>query len=76
MCESAELKERLAKALGNIGLDTDAAKYISDKNTVLEALTHDKKSASGGKISAVLLKDIGSFEFVKLTPEELIERLD
>ncbi len=76
MCESAELKERLAKALGNIGLDTDAAKYISDKNTVLEALTHDKKSASGGKISAVLLKDIGKFEFVKLTPEELIERLD
>ena len=76
MCESAALKERLAKALGNIGLDTDAAKYISDKNTVLEALSHDKKSASGGKISAVLLKDIGNFEFVKLTPEELIERLD
>lgn len=76
MCESSELKERLAKALGNIGLDTDAAKYISDKNTVLEALSHDKKSASGGKISAVLLKDIGNFEFVKLTPEELIERLD
>ncbi|MBQ2715864.1 MAG: 3-dehydroquinate synthase, partial [Clostridia bacterium] len=76
MCESAELKERLAKTLGNIGLDTDAAKYISDKNTVLEALTHDKKSASGGKISAVILKDIGDFEFVKLTPEELIERLD
>ena len=50
-------------------------KYISDKNALLEALAHDKKGASGGKISAVILKDIGNFEFVKLTPEELIERL-
>lgn len=75
MCEG-KVKERLIKALKNIGLDTDASKYISDKNAVLKALTHDKKSASGGKISAVLLKDIGDFEFVKLTPEELIERLD
>ena len=75
MCEG-KVKERLEKALKNIGLETDAAKYISDKNTVLTALTHDKKSSSGGRIDAVLLKDIGEFEFVKLTPEELIERLD
>ncbi len=74
MCEG-KVKERLKKALSNIGLDTDTEKYISDKNAVLEALSHDKKSASGGKISAVILKDIGNFEFVKLTPEELIERL-
>ena len=44
-------------------------------NALLEALAHDKKGASGGKISAVILKDIGNFEFVKLTHEELIERL-
>ena len=75
MCEE-KVKERLIKALKSISLDTDASKYISDKNAVLEALTHDKKSASGGKISAALLKDIGDFEFVKLTPEELIERLE
>lgn len=75
MCESGELKERIRKALGNIGLDTDAMKYISDKNALLEALCHDKKSTSGGKISAVLLRDIGKFEFVSLTPEEIIERL-
>ncbi len=75
MCEGA-VKKRLKKALANIGLETDAAKHISDKNAVLTALTHDKKSASGGRINAVLLKDIGEFEFVKLTPEELIERLD
>jgi 3-dehydroquinate synthetase len=75
MCESDELKERIKKALGNIGLDTDAMKYISDKNALLEALCHDKKSTSGGKISAVLLRDIGKFEFVSLTPEEIIERL-
>ena len=75
MCESGELKERIKKALENIGLDTDAMKYISDKNALLEALCHDKKSTSGGKISAVLLRDIGKFEFVSLTPEEIIERL-
>lgn len=75
MCEG-KVKERLKKALSNIGLDTEAAKYITDKNSILTALTHDKKSASEGKISAVILKDIGNFEFVKLTPEELIERLD
>ena len=75
MCEGG-VKERLKKALGNIGLETDAAKYITDKNAVLTALTHDKKSASGGTVSAVVLKDIGKFEFVKLTPAELIERLD
>jgi 3-dehydroquinate synthase len=74
MCEG-KVKERLQTALKNIGLETDAEKYISDKNAVLEALAHDKKGASGGKISAVILKDIGNFEFVKLTPEELIERL-
>ena len=74
MCEGT-VKERLQTALKNIGLETDAAKYISDKNALLEALAHDKKGASGGKISAVILKDIGNFEFVKLTPEELIERL-
>ena len=76
MCESTELKERLKKALKNISLDTDAAKHISDKDALLEALKHDKKSASGGKISAVLLRDIGNFEFTSLTPEEIIERLD
>ena len=76
MCESAELKERLKSALAGIGLDTNAAKHISDKAQLLEALRHDKKSASGGKISAVLLKNIGEFEFTSLTPEEIIERLD
>ena len=64
------------KALKNISLDTDAAKHISDKDALLEALKHDKKSASGGKINAVLLRDIGNFEFTSLTPEEIIERLD
>ena len=75
MCEG-KVKERLKKALSNIGLDTEAAKYITDKNSILTALTHDKKSASGGAVNAVIIKDIGNFEFVKLTPEELIERLD
>ena len=75
MCESDQLKERLKKALANVGLDTDTEKYITDKNVILEALGHDKKSASGGKISAVLLRGIGDFEFASLTPGEIIERL-
>ncbi len=75
MCESEALKCRLIKALENIGLPTDANRFITDKNAVLEALSHDKKGASGGKIDAVLLKNIGEFEFVKMTPEELIMRL-
>ncbi len=75
MCEEA-VKARLQKALSNIGLETEASKFISNKSVVLESLTHDKKSTSGGVINAVILKDIGDFEFVKLSPEELIERLD
>ncbi len=75
MCGNDELKKKLIKALENIGLPTDAGKFITDKNAVLEALSHDKKGASGGKISTVLLRDIGDFEFVKMTPEELIKRL-
>lgn len=75
MCTNDELKQRLCRALENIGLPTNAKERIKDKNAVLEALSHDKKGTSGGKISAVLLNNIGSFEFVKMTPEELIERL-
>ncbi len=75
MCTSDALRQRLCRALANIGLPTDANEYIKDKNAVLEALSHDKKGTSGGKISAVLLHNIGEFEFVKLTPDELIERL-
>jgi len=75
MCQNDKLKQRLCRALENIGLPTNANDRIKDKNAVLEALSHDKKGTSGGKISAVLLNDVGSFEFVKMTPEELIERL-
>ena len=76
MCEGDSLRKRIKRALEGIGLPTDANLHISDKNAVLEALAHDKKSTSGGRISAVLLRDIGDFEFASLTPEEIIERLD
>ncbi|MGM9643097.1 MAG: 3-dehydroquinate synthase [Eubacteriales bacterium] len=75
MCEGGALRARLSAALRSIGLPTEANEFITDKGAVLEALTHDKKGASGGKISTVLLRDIGDFEFVKMTPEELIKRL-
>jgi 3-dehydroquinate synthase len=75
MCESDALKKRIKNALDSIGINTDAAKYISDNGAVLDALSHDKKSSSDGRISAVLLRNIGDFEFASLTPEEIIERL-
>ncbi len=75
MCTDEALRQRLCRALRNIGLPTDANEHVKNKNAVLEALSHDKKGTSGGKISAVLLHDIGNFEFVKLTPDELIERI-
>lgn len=75
MCTNEALRQRLCRALENIGLPTDANEHIKDKGAVLEALSHDKKGTSGGKINAVLLHDIGNFEFVKLTLAELIERL-
>lgn len=75
MCKSEELKQRISRALGNVGLPTDTEKYARNKAALLAALSHDKKSTSGGCISAILLNDIGDFEFLKLTPEELIERI-
>ncbi len=76
MCENEAVKSRLVRALENIGLPTDANRFFREKGALLEALKHDKKGASGGKISAVVLKDIGDFEFVEMTPEELIQRLE
>ena len=75
MCKGDELKQRICRALRNVGLPTDTEKYAQDKSALLTALSHDKKSTSGGQISAVLLGDVGEFEFAKLTPEELIERI-
>lgn len=73
MCRSAALRSRLCRALHNIGLDSDASLQC-DMNAVYKALSHDKKGTASGRISSVLLNDIGDFEFAELTPEELLER--
>ncbi len=45
-----------------------------DQDTAVKAILHDKK-ASGGSISTVYVKEIGSFEFRKMDIEELGTRL-
>ena len=70
MCESGGAKERLAAVLKKYGFET---KFCGDKNAVFAAFEHDKK-AEKEKITAVVLKNIGEYEFVKMSTEEIKER--
>ncbi|MCQ2561044.1 MAG: 3-dehydroquinate synthase [Clostridia bacterium] len=70
MC-SPQLKERMLKVYEKLGLPSETA---FDEKKALEAITHDKKGASGG-VSAVLVSAPGEFEFKKMSYEELGERL-
>ena len=66
MC-SDEVKTRLIPVLERLNLPVTAE---FDKEAALEAISHDKKSVSGG-VSAVTVKKIGSFEMRKFTEDEL-----
>lgn len=66
MC-SEGVRERLIKVLEKLGLPTDA---FFDREAALSAISHDKKS-SNGKISAVFVKNIGSFDIKSTSAEEL-----
>lgn len=70
MCESGGAKEWLAAVLKKYGFET---KFGGDKNAVFAAFEHDKK-AEKEKITAVVLKNIGEYEFVKMSTEEIKER--
>ena len=66
LCEDVFLK-----VYEKLGLPSETA---FDEKKALEAITHDKKGASGG-VSAVLVSAPGEFEFKKMSYEELGERL-
>ncbi len=65
-------KERIIKVLEKLGLPS----VISfDKEKILEAIMHDKK-AEGDKITAIYVKEIGSFEMRKIEISELSRYLE
>ena len=66
MC-SEKVREKLIKALQNVGLPTE---YDYDKDKVYEALCHDKKS-QGKSTTVVRCNEIGTYTFEELTNEEL-----
>ncbi len=66
MC-SGEIKARLIKVLEKLGLPTSAS---FDREAALSAVSHDKKS-SNGKISAVFVNEIGTFDTKNLSIDEL-----
>ncbi|MBR6568006.1 MAG: 3-dehydroquinate synthase [Clostridia bacterium] len=68
MCDES-IKERVISALKKTGLPVA---YPFDKDKVREAVTHDKKSQSKG-VTAVFCREIGSFEFVNMTVDEIME---
>lgn len=70
MC-SETVRVELAKCLGKLGLPTRLA---FDADSVIEALSHDKKSSASG-ISTVYVEKIGSFSFVERSLEEIRDML-
>ena len=66
MC-SEKVREKLIKALQNVGLPTE---YDYDKDKVYEALCHDKKS-QGKSTTVVRCNETGTYTFEELTNEEL-----
>ena len=70
VCSNA-VKARLLPVLKKLNLPT---KIDIDKNTILEAISHDKKK-SGDKITVVFVEKVGDFEMKELTLNELEELL-
>ncbi len=71
MCESSEGKQRLCAVLKKYGFEL---RFSGSEEAALAALEHDKKFADG-KITAVVLKNIGEYEFVKMSIGEAKKRL-
>lgn len=68
MCDDG-IKERVICALEKTGLTVS---YPINKDKVREAVCHDKKSENKG-LTAVFCREIGSFEFVNITVDELMK---
>ena len=71
MCPD-DLKVRLESVLIKAGLPT---KVDCDKDAVYDAVLKDKKMKDG-RISAAMVKEIGSCEIVEMSPEEIRERIE
>ena len=71
MCGDA-VRQRLVPVLEKLGLPVRLDGVSRD--AVLQAMLHDKKAVSGG-ITCVLCEEIGSYEFRKMTEDELRSRL-
>ncbi len=65
------VRERISEALKKLSLPT-SCNLSPDK--IYAAMLHDKKT-EGGKIDAVFVNEIGSFEIVKTDPDELYLRI-
>lgn len=61
------VRDRLLAVLKKLGLPTEAD---FDREAALSAIAHDKKAGQGG-VSAVLVKEIGSFVMETLSTEDL-----
>ncbi len=70
MC-SDEVRARLKKVLENNGLPTEIK---TAKEKLLPFMLHDKKMQSG-KVNAVYVEKIGSFEIKQATAEEILENI-
>ncbi|MDO4198702.1 MAG: 3-dehydroquinate synthase family protein [Erysipelotrichaceae bacterium] len=68
---SKEVREKLLSIYPKMNIRTD---YDIDVKKVMEALRHDKKGNDDG-VDCVVVNRIGSFEIVKMTYEEIEERL-
>ncbi len=64
-----EIRDRVISALEKTGLPVS---YPIDKHKVKEAISHDKKSDTKG-ITAVFCSEIGTFQFVNTSIEELLK---
>ena len=71
MCGDA-VRERLRRVLQKYGLPTGLPAE-TDAARLCDFMRHDKKAAHDG-INVVTVDEIGSFEFVKMTPEEIAGR--
>lgn len=70
MC-SENVRNRLVPVLEKIGLPT---KFDGDIDEALKLSLHDKKS-DGDSVSVVFVKEVGSFEIIKMTHAEFFEHI-
>ena len=71
MCAPA-VRERLIPVLERLGLPTSVE---ADPEKVFSALLHDKKAA-GGRITAILVEEVGACKQISLSPEALREKIE